>query len=691
MAINDKNNVATNPMAAALAKSGLTQESATAATKASAPAQNAHAETRTNYGNHQDVFQDVANGISGRVVATGPMGQITGYSPVDQASIFGEGLTLVNGGLSQLVTLTKTIMEKNPMVTQYRDVVAIPLDQNNNGVGYDILVIATKQKNLPDAQWGAYALILCRAEDTMDRESVNDTTTGRTFEADVYPSQLGTMEGMANYIETEVAKYIGDKAHVHYAGAAALFTDLVDTKSEDGFVPAFLNAVNAGQTRAFANLAYSKGTIRDINLAGMDFNGQMELERRLTNGVAYDFHANPVRADWEHILYLRSNKTGDNRQKQFGRQSQELMTINGYTDIAMTPAATTGGVNSRRQYRRRAQGESTQVFSPIHVFTNIAPRVKQSLGNMLHAMAIGMGAFNDADENWCESFVLNPSERPANWPHRIAGLGYSVSKYFNLPVFSEFPAPDTDPEYSDNKYWETLDNYFKENYSFALEVGLGTPTQWMYQDFIRAAFEPEDRIGQKGSANRFILETADMLTNGNFSRIYQELGGSGRMFRTPENRRYLVGRYQNSQTNELRSLQDIDRAFLCNAVNDNPSNLAYVSELITAQNAANIDVPQVVDMQMGLVRTFMPHASVYGYGVRLEADWVFSAALYRSVLLVSPAISSRSLNAQYGYSDFNNSDIGKAMVDNLGSSMLVNYTPGQNRRGNSFSAVGNYY
>lgn len=596
------------------------------------------------------------------------------FTLANQNNIFNDGYSIVNDGLMRFVeTMQKVI--KSSMQTNRLKVDFIPMDHTNHDLGLDIVLVATQQTNVKDSFTGVYGFVICQSNDTLGTETVSFSNGQRQFTISAFPSQIFQADGIVDYVLDVARQQLGSGVRLVFAGGCPVYTDVHDLMSEKDVAPVLVNAINACTTKAYHKKCLELGQIRDLNFKNyLASEETLEVDRKLLNGAAHDFHGNPIRADWQHSVFGRKTKSSKTAYS-VGSVPKEVISITGYTDIAMvSPGVTHTG--SPWAKNRVANSANEQILMPVNVFTSILPTEKQSLNNVILGLAIGIGATHS--DYFYALEALNPLNRPQGWQHSIAGLGYEVAEIFRMEEFAPFPTPDTDPKFNQDMFIELLGRYFLESTSFAIEVGEGTPTQWIMQDFIDAAFEEENVLNTVDSANAKILAHTNHLFGGLFDKIYREMGGSGRVVFTLPNRRYLLGRYHNNQMNQVRSLQDIDRIFLDNQVNGTRENLEYTRELVAAQSDARLDVQQVIGMQEGIIKNILPHSEVFGYGYRLEIDNIYAKALHACMLEVGPKLINRNVVNQGNHNVFA-THIGGAMIDTLGRSILTNY--GGSRQG----------
>ena len=630
----------------------------------------------------EDIGKIAGNSNSGNTTNTQSQSQPkrSGFTFASQEGLFGSTFTVVNDGLMKMVEQMKTIIKESTQSNRL-ELGFYPLDRNNHDLGMDILLVTTRDTELKGPH-GVYALVICTSDSTLTTETTQNAPGQRAYTINTFPSQIFEADNIVQFLLQAARDCLGTN-DVVFAGGCPIFTDFVNFEDKKEIQPALLNAINACTLKAFAVYNEAQGKLEDINLLEYENKKEsLEVERKLIGGVIKDFHGNPIRADWQHVVNARQVQQ-NNVGFVGGSVAKEVFSICGYTDVVMVNPANTTHVDSPWARKKLAQSTDEQIFLPVNVFTSLMPARAQSLGNIIYALGVGIGAtFADY---WYIYEALNPLKHPNDWQHSIAGLGYEASEMFRLPEFAPFPTPATDPNVSENDYLDIIGRYFLDSTSFAIDVGLGTPTEWMLADFVNAAFEEDHVAVQPDSENAKILAVTNHLFGGRFKEVYSSLGGTGRVVFTLPNRRYLVGQYHNAQTNELRSLQDVDRLFLDNNVNGIKENLEFTRALVGAQSDVRLEVQQGIGIQQEIVGTLLPHARIVGYGVRLEIENIYARAVHQCMLEVGPRLINRNAVANFGQNMFANY-IGAAMIESLGRSILSNQTPSNTQRSSLFGA-----
>lgn len=603
-----------------------------------------------------------------------------GFTFASQEGLFGSTFTVVNDGLMKMVEQMKTIIKENTQSNRL-ELGFYPLDRNNHDLGMDILLVTTRDTELKGPH-GVYALVICTSDTTLTTETTQAGPGQRSYTINTFPSQIFEADNIVQFLLQAARDCLGSN-DVVFAGGCPIYTDFINFEDKKEIQPALLNAINACTLKAFAAFNEAQGKLEDINLLEYDNKKEtLEVERKLVGGVIKDFHGNPIRADWQHVVNARQVQQ-NNVGFVGGSVAKEVFSICGYTDVVMVNPANTTHVDSPWARKKLAQSTDEQIFLPVNVFTSLMPTRAQSLGNIIYALGVGIGAtFADY---WYIYQALNPLNRAPDWQHTIAGLGYEASEMFRMPEFAPFPTPATDPNVSENDYLDIIGRYFLDSTSFAIDVGLGTPTEWMMADFVNAAFEEDHVAIQPDSENAKILAVTDHLFGGRFKEVYSSLGGTGRVVFTLPNRRFLVGQYHNAQTGDIRSLQDIDRLFLDNNVNGIKENLEFTRALVGAQSDPRLEVQQGIGIQQEIVGTLLPHSRIVGYGARLEIENIYARAVHQCMLEVGPRLINRNVTNTFGQNMFANY-IGSAMIDSLGRSILSNQTSSNGPRSSLFGA-----
>lgn len=602
----------------------------------------------------------------------------------DQSGIFNStGFSLISDSMGKAVeTFTKVMGEK--MRNSHIDHWFIPLDSANYNFGTDIFLVCARQNNIEDAYTGVFGLVMVKSGDTLGVTDVNAPNGSHRYPVAIYPGQIFSVEGVVDEILQIAARELGAGHNLVWCGGSELYTDVIDPSKPEEAVPALINAANACTVKSFDRLHLDAGVIQDLNILEYDSKAEgLEIERKLVSGVGHDFHGNPIRADWEMKIYYRTLK-GEEKKFGVGSVAKDLVSITGYTDFALVRPNTTS-VESPWS-NRRGNSADERIFLPVNVFTSIIPTTNQSLGNVIFALGVGIaGVYQDF---WYAMEAMNPLNRPIEHPHSIAGLGYEASSVLRSETFAEFPTPANTPNMTNNDYLDILNGYFSEYTSFRLDIADG-PFKWIWSDFLDAAFEENHELNSADSANQKILERTNHLFDGEFEAVYLAHGGKGRVAFTLPHRRFLMGQYHNNQTGTVRSLQDIDRAFLDNQVNGNEDNLEFTRAFIGAQNDTRLSVEQGIGIQQEVVQRLIPHAEIQGYGVAVDLDNSYVRALEECMTSFSPKLTNRNSTIT-STGSYYTSHIGESMISSLSGGLLSTYQSNRSNGGNWFNNRSRY-
>lgn len=601
------------------------------------------------------------------------------------------GLTVLNNNLSRLTEKFEEIT-KLPLKDAAVKVDFFPIDATNTRLGLDTMLVTfsyrngfslkpqkdgeQKPKEYVQPNTGVYALILSSSGDTVGAEEV--IVDNRQYTINRYPTEATVDPEITKDFLAYAAQRLGLNTDgkfdtVIYAGGASLYTDRTNIENTDEVTNVLINAISAAQTVIDSQPLPVHPFVDDINL--VDHNRpddgrlndeveQLEIERKLLNGVAIDPHGNIIRADWGVNLISRINRNSGGYG--LGSAANPVIKATGYTDIVMFNPA----ISEKQDYWNRAirdTPDGKQILAPVHVFTSIVPTYSRSKGNFLYGLAVAATAVRY--DYWDFNAILNPAEHPADDPHSIAGLGYEVANLLDTE-FAPFPTPANTPDYNDRIWTNLIGDIWSKRCSFAIEAAVGTPYYWIVRDFVLAAYESDRDIRSADSATGRIMAAANHLTNGRLAELYG--GGENalvghRVCFALDGQQFVAGSYVNS-AGETRSLQDFDRRFLDNTVKK-VEDLEYTNAWVRATSGLDIAADVRVSTQLDIIYGLYAHANVTGYGPRVNMEEQFMALLQQAVSEVGPSVDNRSHYENRSDAQFN-TYLGDAMFENFHTTML---------------------
>lgn len=266
------------------------------------------------------------------------------------------------------------------------------------------------------------------------------------------------------------------------------------------------------------------------------------LDKRDTLDVQFDVSGEPIiNASGQPRRTDVKMRLSASIYEDDGAIRQPLTVVGGQMELVYSPPKRDGGYGfgGRRD-------EETQHFYPVFNVTTLDTEYK--LVSMELAL-LGLAPVALLSENlrWVYSFRGGHGRRASK------GKDYRDIGALNLLVggkyFDTKSANCTDEQFLD--YFGTLTH---AELAYGMHIEERGELTWVHQTFLEAAQEDEDAID-------LIYDAADELTDGRFSRIYKEMGGT-----TPVNdgdNRIILGTYQDDN-GDVRDLRDIDLLYLLN-------------------------------------------------------------------------------------------------------------------------------
>ena len=561
------------------------------------------------------------------------------------------GYDVVDGNLVKLSnSMNDLIKERIKRPGAYSEV--LPLDVNNypEHLVSDALLITTKIVANGKEYVGGYAVLVTNSNDTLDK--VEDTlANGRRVELEIKASQFFSDEVRCAAFFNRVIAETNPGATPVYAGGSCLFTDIVDIQDQQNNLSVLVNGLAAGLDAIQDEIVRETGKTTDINLAYLTNNETLTMSRSLVSGEVIDAHGQPLRADFAFTLGSRvnNNRQGAGAQtKMLVGGKKEVAKVTGYYDFLPYENTQAAGrstyasgsdpwsrVGNKRRGTYDNNGEMVQdmtSFAVNVVFSGIMTNQYNNIGTRLLALVAAI----DANQNgaWWVNYAIDPNNHPQNWKHSFAGLGYELSRRYDLP-FEALPVHSE--EFTQAAYDEFVSKFIFPQVVFSLQYDTGSANAWRLDEFHRAAHETNEEVWEEGSATNLIIAACDRLTNGHFSRhflnpeVVNQPGFVPRVvLNNMPNRRMITGVYM--ENGVRKSLAEIDRTYLLNNVNGKPENMNLVQDMTIAIVDPTLSHAQSAGLASSVIDTVVSHAVKTGTSIRHDLTAHFVASLHAAAL-----------------------------------------------------------
>ena len=462
---------------------------------------------------------------------------------------------------------------------------------------------------------GAHAYYVSVIETGTTRPEDRTNTEGNeTYRVFVSSGEAITGE-LIKYVEERVSTWAKmDASKFIYAGASVYYrqNDPADVRAIENYAQLCVGLALA------TSLAIDEPDFRDLCLTDYTYNGEkLILRAEMPDQHDIDPAGIPLRNDIKMVLCVQAasdnSRNRDADQTPTYSSAEPLVAASMYTDTIYDPREV------KVEGARRGQEEYLDTtYTPVVVITDLIA-AKQTPNQLLLALAAAFGVRNKSTY----MAALDPRAVSTEVAHlrNIGALQIDIgAEHDRDGQFGQgFDANDLD-NYSQKDHLEFVRQNFNDEVMFALEVPEFGANTWYLEAFARAG---EGDV----QARKDLLDAADDLTNGAFSVLYRENGGTGKVVDVQE-MRYVRGFYHN-KNGMRRSNMDIDNVARFNILGDtSPAHARLAEEVEIDQNRSQYYRSAFLHKIVNSCQAIEP----VGYSVRYYLESAFIVALSAAVV-----------------------------------------------------------
>lgn len=435
----------------------------------------------------------------------------------------------------------------------------IEIESGQNGLKISALVVAASSKNPSDKVVAHHTMILAST-------GTRTTAPDGTFNGVKYERLLVPGDGYDNRMKAAVEQRLSAK-----------FPGYKQVSAEASVVPESINASNETEV---LNLA-SNATIAASTLlmSALDVQDDFTLENAGSANMAVEIksafaHATnlaglPVRSDVTiELLDVMSGQQQQNNSDEMSYSdsaaSSLVSQINGFIDLIYHPT-NVGGFGMQ---------ENLYTYAPRLVITNIDSEVTNTLTSLLLALQTTQALVEQ--DRWQGSLMRQYKEgaaHPMNGMNLrdlgVIGLEVPRTTNFNPLLGLEENKParfqTASAAQGDALVGSLIKTYIRPKFLVvSMDVEENGPNTWLTSVFVAAARGNAD-------ANQEIVDAADLLTLGNFSKRVKQYGLENTPFMINDNTYINLGVW-NSEYG-LRDIRDFDYLAVFNATGEADPNI----------------------------------------------------------------------------------------------------------------------
>lgn len=414
---------------------------------------------------------------------------------------------------------------------------------------------------------------------------------------------------MYGKVEAAVAEAYGRTITVHDAAASVIPLELkVDDLTHLRRV--MFNAAAA----VYGVLESVLGAKEDrFSLTQVDKNAGMTMARLdYAPGKVESAAGLPIRSDVSVTLQAQENIRGQGQPGQGMEQVRDLAQIHGYVDLVYDPSSSQ--MNPMAPFGQPQQ--TTQLYHPRYVIT-LADTCVDSVDLERILLGLSSAALLSVNNAWAgvyrKRYVQGPDLRD------IGAVGYEAN-LMGTANPADMKRIDTSVDtFGPQQLHQLLSAVMYPGLIYSMDIEEVSDLSWIHLTFIAAASGVTD-------ARQAIIEAADTLTGGHFSRYFPQ----GALIANDDNNRIHLGYYIDQTTSERRDIRTIDYLAMLNMCGAN--DLATVVEYADTFDRTDIPLEYRLDRRAKILRNLIgDNLKFKGFARRITFNPEFIMALQAGV------------------------------------------------------------
>lgn len=378
-------------------------------------------------------------------------------------------------------------------------------------------------------------------------------------------------------------------------------------------------ALNAGMACS-TELETLDSSFKDINLSETNNRG---------NGLNIDISFNKQQLNDPSGQISRSdmivglNNKNINKQRtgsvNNGERENVISKVSAFTEIVWSPI----GNNTFNQFDPN-QPMSTQSFAPQLVITDINSNYSYTIGSVLLAIITTMTARDDS--NWYQSFIPRLTSGKEIDLGDVGALNIEANITRDPKGYGERIDTKAD-SFKTKDLCNFLSAVVRPGLIISIDVPKAGAQTWFLSVFAAAS------SGNSSSAKSIILNAADQLTNGNFSKYFNQ-----DMLMFDGNDNVIHNGFYKDNKGDIRDIRDIDYLAVCNLVGYRDPNL--IREWSDTFLRTNIPLAIRLEAREKIIESLTGQSAVInGFSTRVTFTKDFLSALTKGIADVGIRIS----------------------------------------------------
>lgn len=507
----------------------------------------------------------------------------------------------------------------------------LPVDrQSQSNLAVSVLIIAVRPSKDDKAPVAYHALLIESSVEPFPPKYEN--VNGRQVEVLQLTSDAYDYTMQQVLAKVVAARY--PQASAHISADAEVIPRGYDLTNEQNIRMTTGNAIIA----CGAALAYTNQNFKDLNLDRIH-KGRSKLSEtvRFGKNVEIDQAGVPVRADI--IMQTDASPINQSQNTFTVPESRTITRSTGYIDLLYMDASQNYG--PMPWSTPNAWGGQTPVYQANLVLTSLVNYKMQTTAGILQALV--NTSFIRENNLWVQALMPNPNVK--NDMHDIGNIGYDIS----IRRDQKYEKINTSPDQFNPAFMGALiQQWFYPGIAISLDIPVCGASSWYLKVFAEAATG-------KANARKHIQESADILTNGAFSKIYASIGGQGHFVTAPDNIIFL-GYYESKEGR--RDIRDLDYLAVCGMLGKRDrGDIATYTDSYNSGYALSSRLHH----RRALIQSCLNNVTFTGHAVRVNFEAEFIKALLMAVAEcgyhVQPQQQFNDVNYQRGTATWINGSV----------------------------------
>jgi hypothetical protein len=383
------------------------------------------------------------------------------------------------------------------------------------------------------------------------------------------------------------------------------FDDAEASKALQQMVAA--NALIADNTQLEAN----ETGFPDLNLADAQNDSLLSTRVLFNDAPTVNIVGSPVRAD----INIKMTAAGTQNSQNPDRVT-DVAAVSAYLDVILLRDPATlfsPGFGQAMPYANFGQPQQRPPIYGAHmVITSMETAQLQTTA--AQELALVQALMLRQDNLWTAGFMPRPYDNDVDL-RDIGALGYEAKLEVDEQGNGKRIETKTD-RFRPELFGSLMTLLFEPGLAISLDVSDAGPDTWYNGVFAQAAW------GSAG-ANAEIIRSANVLSNGLFSDIYKQMGGTGRVVDAKENKIHL-GKMRTPEGQVVDMRTGDSYVAIANMIGD--KDLSILQQYSDTHLATNVPLPvRLAERARILTKLFNP--SYEGYATRCTFEAKFLDAL----------------------------------------------------------------